>query len=378
MATCWWACPPRATTRTDHGRHAVFLIQRLASSFRRHIRRVSWPVLMAVLALHLLLSWCLLALAGEDKLTAWQAFVYFYVTTATTIGYGDLSPGSTAGRLITALWVMPLAVATFAATLAKLSGALLAFWKRHHMGKMAYNMTGHTVLVGWRGGESERLVDLLLSDTATDDEGIVIVAAGLSEHPHPHHALVRYVDVPSYADPAVYARASLATAGRVLVYCPNDDQSIAATLAVGSLALACPVVAYFDAAAPARLVLAHHPHIEVTRPLTADIMARAAQDPGTSALTMDMLCAGDQGMTQFSLPVPAGPGRAYAALIDAFRQQRANLLGYCPKGGTPTLNPPESTTVAAGDVLYYLRQHRLDPATVFAASTATPTAPVTA
>ena len=33
-------------------------------------------------------------------------------------------------------------------------------------------MDGHTVLVGWRGTESERLVRLLLSDTATDDEGL--------------------------------------------------------------------------------------------------------------------------------------------------------------------------------------------------------------
>lgn len=338
----------------------MFLIQRLASTFRLHIRRVSWPVLLGVLVLHLLASWCLLAAAGEEKLSDWHAFLYFYVTTATTIGYGDLSPGSTAGRYITALFVMPLAVGTFAATLAKLSGALLAFWKRHHMGKMAYAMAGHSVLVGWRGSESSRLVELLLSDTTTDDEGIVIVAAGLSEHPHPHNGLVRYIDVPSYADPGVYARASLASAGRVLVYCPNDDQAIAATLAVGSLALDCPVVAYFETAAPARLVLTHYPRIEVTRPLTADIMARAAQDPGTSALTMDMLCAGDVGMTQFSLVVPAGMALAYADLIDAFRGQRANLLGYCPQGGSPTLNPPESTRVGAGDTLYYLRNTRLE------------------
>lgn len=347
----------------------MFLIQRLASSFRLHIRRVSWPVLLAVLLLHMLASWCLLALAGEDKLSDWHAFLYFYVTTATTIGYGDLSPGSTAGRYITALLVMPLAVATFAATLAKLSGALLAFWKRHHMGKMAYDMAGHSVLVGWRGAESARLVELLLTDTATDDEGIVIVAAGLSEHPYPNNGLVRYIDVPSYADPGVYGRASLATAGRVLVYCPNDDQAIAATLAVGSLSLACPVVAYFESAPPARLVLTHYPAIEVTRPLTADIMARAAQDPGTSALTMDMLCAGDVGMTQFSVTVPDGAPSDYAVLIDAFRSQRANLLGYCPKGGSPTLNPPESTRVQPGDTLYYLRNTRLDAARVLTAAT---------
>ncbi|MFI8717436.1 potassium channel family protein [Stenotrophomonas sp. NPDC077464] len=352
----------------------MFLIQRLASAFRLHVRRVSWPILAAVLLVHMLASWCLLAASGEEKLTAWHAFVYFYVTTATTIGYGDLSPGLTQGRLITALFVMPVAVATFAATLAKLSGALLAFWKRHHMGKMAYDMAGHTVLVGWRGAESTRLVHLLLSDTATDDEGIVIVATGLEEHPHPNNGLVRFVNVPSYADPAVYARASMTTAGRVLVYCANDDLAISATLAVGALALDCPVVAYFDAVAPSRLVLAHYPSIEVTRPLTADIMARAAQDPGTSALTMDMLCAGDTGMTNFSVAVPAGPLRSYGGLIDAFRLERANLLGHCARGGVPTLNPPESTAVAPGDVLYYLRQQRIEPAAVFASSLASPAA----
>ena len=51
---------------------------------------------------------------------------------------------------------------------------------------MSYDeMEGHTVLVGWRGATSDRLVDLLLTDTETDDEGIVAVAVELSENHRP-------------------------------------------------------------------------------------------------------------------------------------------------------------------------------------------------
>ena len=59
------------------------------------------------------------------------------------------------------------------------------------MGKMSYGeMQGHTVLVGWQGRESARLVQLLLSDTNTDNEGIALVAAGISENPLPDQTIV--------------------------------------------------------------------------------------------------------------------------------------------------------------------------------------------
>lgn len=337
----------------------MVIFGRFARSLRRHVRRVSWLALFMAYVAHMLTTWSMLALAGESKLVALDAFPYYYMTTATTIGYGDLSPSSTAGRYIVAFLLMPGAVALFAAILTKTSAALVIYWKRHLMGKKSYHdMQGHTVLVGWCGTESGRLVNLLLSDTATDDEGIVLVAEGLNENPLPEQ--IRFVSVESYADSNSYARAALGQAGRVIVNTPNDDLTLAAVLAIKACKPNCHVVAHFNGAAGANLVRAHHPDVECTRPIAAEIIARAAQDPGSSQVTYDLLSAADTGAAQFSIQVPDGEGRFIGDMAKRFRESGAILLGFrATDESVPRLNPPPTTVVHPGSTLYYIRDTRL-------------------
>lgn len=344
----------------------MFVLGRLLRTLRAHVRRVSWGVVFAAFVLHMGTAWLLLAAAGETKLLGADAFPYWYMTTATTIGYGDLSPGTTAGRYVVGFFVMPGAVALFASVLAKSSASLLDFWKRHQVGRMAYtDLRGHTVLVGWRGRESARLVQLLLSDCSTDDEGIVLVAEGVAENPLPER--MRFVAVESYAEFDGYARAALAQAARVIVHCGNDDQTLAAVFAVtAQLDDAAPVhvVAHFDGDTAARLVQRHCPRVECTRPLHVDVIARAAQDAGSSLVATQWLCAG--GATQFSLAVPAGlPPLAAGRIAAAFRAQSALWVGYlAPGAGEPVLNPDERERIGAGAVLYYLANQRIDAARI--------------
>jgi len=337
----------------------MIVIGKLYRLVRGHLRRISWGVVATALALHMGLTWLLLSWAGEAKLVAADAFVYYYMTTASTIGYGDLSPGSPAGRYVVALFVMPGAIALFASVLAKTSASLLHFWKRHQMGKMSYHdLQGHTVLIGWHGRESERLVRLLLADSHTDDEGIVLLSEGLAENPLPDQ--IRFVAVDSYADCAEYERAALAGAARVIVHAADDDRSLAAVFAVMSHRPAAHVVAHFDGAAAAALVRSHYPHIECTRPLHVDVIARAAQDAGSSLVAGEWLGAG--GPTQFSLQVPADAAPVQAGkLAGAFRAQSALWVGYRDgRSAAPVLNPPDHVEIAPGTLLYYLADARID------------------
>ncbi|MEI2432447.1 MULTISPECIES: potassium channel family protein [Lysobacter] len=339
----------------------MIVLGKLYRSLRGHLRRIGWGVVALALAVHMSASWLLLAWAGEAKLLGWDSFVYYYVTTASTIGYGDLSPGSAAGRWVAALFVMPGAIALFASILAKTSAGLLNFWRRHQVGKMSYeDMRGHTVLIGWHGRESQRLVQLLLADTHTDDEGIVLVAEGVAENPLPDQ--IRFVAVDSYADCGEYERAALATAARVIVHAVDDDRSLAAVFAVMAQKPSAHIVAHFESAAVAQLVRSHYPHVECTRPLHVDVIARAAQDAGSSLVAGEWLGAG--GPTQFSLQVPAAaaPVRA-GALAAAFRQEAALWIGYRDgRTSAPVLNPPDHVEIAPGTLLYYLADARIDGA----------------
>jgi len=339
----------------------MIVLGKLYRSLRGHLRRISWGVVALALAVHMSATWLLLAWAGEAKLLGWDSFVYYYVTTASTIGYGDLSPGSAAGRWVAALFVMPGAIALFASILAKTSAGLLNFWKRHQVGKMSYDdLRGHTVLIGWHGRESQRLVQLLLADTHTDDEGIVLVAEGVAENPLPDQ--IRFVAVDSYADCGEYARAALGGAARVIVHAADDDRSLAAVFAVMAHRPAAHIVAHFESEAVAQLVRSHYPHVECTRPLHVDVIARAAQDAGSSLVAGEWLGAG--GPTQFSLQVPqaAAPVRA-GLLAAAFRKEAALWIGYRDgRNAAPVLNPPDHVEIAPGTLLYYLADARIDGA----------------
>lgn len=218
-------------------------------------------------------------------------------------------------------------------------------------------MDGHTVLVGWRGAESERLVRLLLSDTATDDEGLVLVAAEVGENPEPD--AMRFVATRSYADSDAYPRAAIATADRIIVNTSTDDQTLAAVLAVMAHRPRAHVVAHFEDDSALALVRAHYPRVECIRPMSAEIIARAAQDPGSSALTFDLLTA-DSGVTQFSLAMPLDA--TVADIAACLKRHGAMLIGVRESNGAAlALNPPERTIVPRDGVLYYLADARIAP-----------------
>ncbi|QEO98531.1 ion channel [Xanthomonas oryzae] len=336
----------------------MIIVERLFRVLRRHVRRVSWGMVTLALLAHMGLSWVLLLWAGEQKRVGLDAFAYYYMTTATTIGDGDLSPGSVDGGARAAFVLMPGAVALFATVLAKTSGVRITFWRRHHMGKMAYaDLRGHTILIGWQGAASTRLLELLLSDTATDDEGVVLIAEGVAENPLPDH--MRFIAAESSTHTEVYLRAGITGAARVIVKPRSDDQTLAAVFALMAHAPAAHIVARFDSASAARLVNCHYPAIECTRPMTAEILARAAQDPGSAAITAELLSV-DDGPTRFSRAAPANVQPLDDSRLAAdFSQRGTLLLGLRAPDGALRLNPPARIAAAAGAMLSYLAEQRM-------------------
>ncbi|ODU34584.1 MAG: hypothetical protein BGP24_08145 [Lysobacterales bacterium 69-70] len=338
---------------------------RLMRAFHRHLALLSWGVLFAVVLLHSLVSWELMLLAGEEKLVAPTDWFYYYLVTATTIGYGDLSPQTPAGRWVAILWLLPGGVTLFAMFIGKATTGLIDTWRRRAMGKHSYpGMSGHTVIVGWMGRDTLRMLDLLAQDSVTDDEGVVLVASDEMENPRPEH--IRFVRVESLADPSCYRRAGIAAAGRIIVNAATDEQTLAAAFAVLANKPAGHVVATFDRGDTCAVLKAHYPAVECVLPLHVEVLVRAAQDAGSSIVAAELLSVA-HGATQFSLRVPeVAQTLTYGKLFSAFKHELGvTLLGYTATvGAEPRLNPPDSDQVAANATLYYIADQRVDPARI--------------
>lgn len=342
------------------------LLLRALRIARKHLATVSWTALAILIALHFASGWALMIAVGEERLVEPVVWTYFYATVALTVGFGDFSPQTDAGRLVAAFYLMPGAVALLASMIGKTTTGLADLWQRGLHGKRTYrDMDHHTLLVGWNGRESHRIVDLLRAEEQGGE--IVIVDVDLDTNPRPEDA--RFVKLATLADPTGYARAGVREARRIIIDAATDEQTLAAAMAVRAHGGSGHVVAHFDRAESATLLKRHHPEVECTTPVQAELIVRASHDLGASSVAMEMLSVAD-GPTQYSLVLPLDAGsRRYADYLALLRRQhRATLLGYALRESplVALLNADDDTRVPAGATLFYLASRRIEPAAMAA------------
>ena len=222
------------------------------------IATLSWGVLAGFFLVHALLSYLAFVAAGEKDLTDHAiTFAYFYTTTATTVGYGDLSPKSDGGRLANVLLVLPGSIALFTAFLGKAIADIGAIWRRRlqGLGDFSEDRSGHTLVVGWQGTRTRRLIEGLLHDSGGSP--IVLLATGIAENPMP--ADIDFIASDGLSHPEFYVRAAAGKAATVVIRGRDDDETMAATLAAHAAAPDAHIVAHFGDEGAARLIRTQFP-----------------------------------------------------------------------------------------------------------------------
>lgn len=309
-------------------------------------------VLLALLVLHMTISWELLAFAGEGDLLRPSAYLYWYATTASTVGYGDLSPKSDGGRIVTALFVMPGAIALFTVSIARAFAGVSARWRRRRMGLGDYSaMRGHIVLVGYDPDRTPRMIAEIVAD-GQGHELVLVATQELTGDATTH----RFVRVASLTAPADLRRAGVATAERVIVYGPSDPDTLAATLAVTALNETGHVVCFLRDPDTAGLLTAHCPQVEVVLTPTVELVVKALSDPGSSRLIAQLASHTDDGGTLYATTARTG-----GSFDDAARDLRARggiLVATCGAGQHSPVFDPDGR-IAVGDRLFYIARTRI-------------------
>jgi voltage-gated potassium channel len=322
------------------------------------IATLSWGVFAACFLAHALLSYVGLWLADEPKLTDDPiAFIYFYMTTATTVGYGDLSPGTRIGRLIGVLVILPGSIALFTGFLGKAITDMSGFWRRRLQGLGDFSeRRGHTLVVGWQGARTRRLVEGLVHDWL--GERSVLLTPGVAENPMPD--MVDFVAAQSIADLESFKRAGAAGAATLVVRGADDDETLAAILAATAAAPDAHIVVHFQDEGAAQLIRRQFPEVEVVTSIASGLLARAARDPGASRLAAAMF-AGNAIDTAFSMKIPAGCGPLrYLDLFCNLKQKyELTLIGVGQEDGHVDLNCGSDKPLNPEDTLYYIADHRV-------------------
>jgi len=331
----------------------------LLLSIYRHVADLSWPGLTALVGAHLLLSWLGFAAADEDKLSDFQTFWYFYAVTVTTIGYGDFTPGTTAGRLVTVFWVMPGGIALFTAVIAKLVQTIVTIGTKRMRGEGDYSdMRGHLVILGWSPPRTQRLVHLLLADEQYEHAGIILVGRNLTRNPMPDQ--LKFIRAETLSSPDALRRSAVTGAEAAVAVGENDNETLAIGLAVGALERPPRIVAHFQDESVAGLLRAHCPSAECSVSISVEMLARVAQDPGSSEVQRQIVSPVDSP-TQFSLEVPRGVRAfSYGAALSFFKARYDATLIACRRPGNPVVvNARETHMNGPGDTLFVLSDQRI-------------------
>ncbi len=201
----------------------------LARLLARLTMLTSWITPVAVVTFVFFTSWPLMALAEPDdsELVRPENYWWYFVVTASTVGYGDFHPETAAGRVVGG-YVILGGIAALTTVFTKLASVLEKAKGQRMQGSVTVDASDHTVLLGYTPGRTERIVaELLVDNGGSDDRELVLCAWDeVGNHPMPGEA-VTFVRG-DLTDAAVLRRAVRATATKT----STSTTSVAPTRAV--------------------------------------------------------------------------------------------------------------------------------------------------
>jgi voltage-gated potassium channel len=299
------------------------------------LAKTSWVSIVAMITAHASISYIGLTVAGEADILNPITFIYFYATTAYTIGYGDFSPTTDLGRLFAAIWIFPGALLVFSGLLAKLTQYFAVKWSKRMQGYGDYsNLEGATVIIGYNARQTNRMISEMHSGKTQVGDIIVVSDCDIPVQKFGFH-FVRTENLSSVED---LKRSGVMKAARIVIYCQNDDVTFSAAMAAAALNGKAHLVVYLDDDNKAAILQAHTQAICVINQ-SAEIVVREMEDPGVSSVFTDLTSA-RTNVTIYSIPCPeiAGTITAQRAHM-GFRKLGATFIGSKGEDDVlPTLN----------------------------------------
>jgi voltage-gated potassium channel len=321
-------------------------------ALRLLVSRQSWllPVVVAVTVF--LTSWGLLALVEPDNpMVAPGRYWWYFLVTASTVGYGDFYPSTLPGRLVGA-FVVGGGIATLTIIFTRISALIENARGRRMNGHAHHDLSGHVVILGYTPGRTEWLVDQLSTEGYT-----VVVAAwpdDASQHPMPERHDVHFVRG-DLTEIEVLERTSPGRARAVLVDARDDNEAIAVAVAVEAAATDVHTVVTLRDLERARTVRRVNDTVQCVQWHNRQLVVEEVSDPGIAEVYQELMTA--QGVGTYSTPVPMTT--TYGELARHLGEAHgATLLAVRTEDGV-RVNADRGTVAPEGSSAYYIADCRL-------------------
>jgi voltage-gated potassium channel len=333
-----------------------FLVYRLSRYLRARLR--GWRLPLAVAAFVFITSWLAMALveSAGSEIVQPSTYWWYFVVTSATVGYGDIFPTSTIGRIV-GLYVIVGGIVTLTLLFTQLANALQSVRGKRLRGVVALDLSDHVVLLGYWPGRTERIVAELTADgrfqvalCAWDD---------VTENPLPDQPAVHFVrgDL-THED--VMTRACVQHARTAVIDGRDDNETLAIAVAIDHANPDIHLVAAVRDLGRRETLRYVNPGVQAVQWHMPFLLSEEANDPGITQIYNDLMSSGGHGNT-YSTAVPAGFAHTTFGDCQTWfgRTHGATVLAVRDSDGL-VVSPSWDRPVSAGTTLYYVAAERID------------------
>jgi voltage-gated potassium channel len=271
--------------------------------------------------------------------------LYWAITTATTVGYGDVTPHNTLGRVI-AVGVMLTAVPLFGGAFAILAASVAATRLAKLLHVQERPPKGEFVAIYGMHSAVKRLAEEV---TRAGSRVVVIATDDLDSLPETVETI--------QGDPTleeVLRRSEPHRASRLLVALEDDKDALLVTVVLRHLAPEVPIIAVADSARVAEALADLGVHTTVSsEDLLAHTLAKSIETPHAGDLLLEIVRSGDIFFQEHPVP-PEAVGRP----LSEFRASTEGLVLGMVRGGEVHLGVATDPELLATDAVLVLRRQQ--------------------
>ena len=339
----------------------MWLNQKLRQIVIRHFVELSLQGLLLALLAYVAITYILLSAAGETDLLANEDFFYWLLVTASTVGYGDLSPGTASGKWVVSLFVIPFGLSLFGLVIGRVAVYSSNQWRKGARGHRQVNTHDHILVIGWNGERTMKLLKLLIRE-AQEHRQRPIVLCTTENIENPMREQIKFCKVRSFTDDAEMKRAAVPQASSIIINTQTDEMTMTTALYCYGANRQAHIIVYFTDEKLSSLLKTHCPGTECTPSVAIEMQVKACMDPGSSSLHQELLNA-EQGMTQYSCVFPTdrsrtSVGKVFQRLKESYN---ATLIGLSNgESAQLVVNPDLSADIEPGSTIYYIADDRIN------------------